>query len=252
MRVISLVPSWTETLIQAGVDVCGRTRFCIHPREEVKALPIVGGTKDIDWKKVIALKPELIILDQEENPKEFADQCPFPWIATHVTDLESARDEMLRLGQVLKNQKLLDWSDQWEKLLNQKCGPWSLAYIPGEIKKIGITSSPLKQEVIYLIWKNPWMAANHNTFIGSALKFLGAPMADLQTEKKYPELTDEILSKNHILFSSEPFPFHKKEKDLAASGFSGSLIDGEGFSWFGIRSLNFLTEAQSKSLVTKV
>ena len=49
MRVVSLVPSWTETLIEAGVDVVGRTRFCLHPRDRVKSIPAVGGTKDADW-----------------------------------------------------------------------------------------------------------------------------------------------------------------------------------------------------------
>lgn len=251
MRVISLVPSWTETLIEAGIEVCGRTRFCIFPQTEITHIPIVGGTKDVDWQKIKQLKPDLILLDKEENPKEFSEQSPFPWFATHVTDLESARDEMRKLGQMLKNQKILDWADQWEQLLSRSCGPWSMQRIPGEIKKISLPEVD-HQKVVYVIWKNPWMAVNHNTFIGSMLQFLGASMADLKSEKKYPEITEEILKNNYILFSSEPFPFHKKEKDLEGQGFTGSLVAGEGFSWFGVRGLNFLLEAQRKSLETKV
>src|ERR1022692_4596445 len=87
VRVISMVPSWTETLIESGVNVVGRTRFCIHPKDQVKSIQAVGGTKDIDWDKVNGLKPNLVILDQEENPKSMADQCPFPILATHVTQI---------------------------------------------------------------------------------------------------------------------------------------------------------------------
>ncbi len=252
MRIISLVPSWTETLIEAGVEVCGRTRFCIHPQGRVANIPVVGGTKDIDWQRVDQLKPDLIILDREENPKEFAEQSPFPWLATHVTDLNSARNEMRKLGEALKNKKIQAWATQWDELLALKCGAWSLDRIPGAIGKLPAPRQSEDQEIIYVIWKKPWMAVNENTFIGSALRFLGAPLADLQTDKKYPEITEEFLRDKYLLFSSEPFPFHKKEKELAALGFSGSLVDGEGFSWFGVRSLNFLLEAQRKSLESKV
>ena len=250
MRVISLVPSWSETLIESGVNVCGRTRFCIHPKEKVKGIAVVGGTKDIDWKKVESLKPDLLIFDQEENPKDFAEQCPYPWLATHVTDLASARDEMKKIGEALHNQKILDWAQGWNQLLAKPCGPWSQDQIPGEIKKLPRTGAA--KEILYVIWKNPWMVVNQNTFIGSALKFLGAPLASISSDKKYPEILQEELKKHYLLFTSEPFPFQKKESELAAEGFSGSLVDGEGFSWFGIRSLNFLAEAQRKSWETKV
>ena len=59
-------------LIEAGIEVVGRTRFCIHPREKIKNIPAVGGTKNVDWQKVNELKADLLILDQEENPKWMA------------------------------------------------------------------------------------------------------------------------------------------------------------------------------------
>ena len=68
---MSLVPSWTETLICAGVDVVGRTRFCIHPEGKVGSIAALGGTKNLKSQELMNLKPDLIILDQEENPKEF-------------------------------------------------------------------------------------------------------------------------------------------------------------------------------------
>ena len=89
MRIVSMVPSWTETLLKAGVNVVGRTRYCIHPPKLITNIPIVGGTKDVSWDLVEDLKPDLVLLDQEENPLEMAEECPVPYFATHVNSIES-------------------------------------------------------------------------------------------------------------------------------------------------------------------
>ncbi len=247
-----MVPSWTETLIEAGVNVCGRTRFCLYPHDKVAYIPVVGGTKDIDWKKVEGLKPDLIIFDQEENPKIMADDCPYPWLATHVTSLVSAGQEMQRLGDVFKNKKILAWAQEWDQLLAKPCGPWSLTNIPGELQPLLGWVPEVPDRILYVIWKKPWMVAGVNTYIGSVMEFLGASQGDCGSNKKYPEISELDLKKYYLLFSSEPFPFQKIKGELAASGFAGSLVDGEGYSWFGIRSLNFLLQAQRKSWQTKV
>lgn len=58
MRVICLVPSLTEALVECGVKVVGRTRFCVHPAERVAGIRVVGGTKDVDWAACAALRPD--------------------------------------------------------------------------------------------------------------------------------------------------------------------------------------------------
>jgi len=69
MRVVSLIPSWTETLIEASrhsdFEVVGRTRFCIHPDDCINNIPVVGGTKDVNWQRVMDCKPDLLLLDRE-------------------------------------------------------------------------------------------------------------------------------------------------------------------------------------------
>ena len=67
MRVVSLVPSWTETLLACGVNVVGRTRFCIHPAEKVESIPAIGGTKDLNRESLSELKPDLLLLDEPTN-----------------------------------------------------------------------------------------------------------------------------------------------------------------------------------------
>lgn len=90
MRVVSFVPSWTETLIASGVEVIGRTHFCIHPESTVKSIAVVGGTKNILIEQVVALKPDLVLFDKEENNQEMYQLCldrRLNCYATHVIDL---------------------------------------------------------------------------------------------------------------------------------------------------------------------
>jgi hypothetical protein len=244
MRVLSLVPSWTETLIEAGIEVCGRTRFCIHPQREVSAIPVVGGTKKVDWEIIMKIKPDLVLLDKEENPKDFAQDCPFPWQATHVLDLQSSQKEMKNLAELFSNKKLFGWADELGGLLERpKNLPWNFNKIPGEILRIQ-DRKKIFESLLYVIWKNPWMAVRHDTYIGSVLQYFGAPLADLGGPSRYPEVSDVELTKHYLLFSSEPFPFHKKKNELISARLSGSIVDGEKYGWFGIRSLNFLKETR--------
>jgi ABC-type hemin transport system substrate-binding protein len=77
-KVVSLVPSWTDTLVCCSVDVIGRTRFCVHPAEQVQSIPKVGGTKQCDFERINGLDPDLVVLDKEENAKELLDPLDAP------------------------------------------------------------------------------------------------------------------------------------------------------------------------------
>ena len=83
----------------------GRTRFCVHPRERVKAIPVVGGTKTWDLEKLRELAPDVVLLDRGENPRSMVDESPSPVRDTHVDSLESLAAEMDRLGTFFKNDR---------------------------------------------------------------------------------------------------------------------------------------------------
>ena len=88
-KVVSLVPSWTETLIEANVNVIGRTRFCIYPAQKVKDIAVVGGTKSVNIDQLSRLQPDFIVVDQQENTREMADQLTHAnhkLIITNITD----------------------------------------------------------------------------------------------------------------------------------------------------------------------
>ncbi len=238
-RIISLVPSWTETLLWAGLNVVGRTRFCIHPEPRVKAIAAVGGTKGADIMKILELKPDYVIMDQEENRKELADQllkADVKILVSHVSDLESAGAFLTKLGETLESKSLSELGERYRYF--QK----NLGLVDGAkfflkcVTDGNVTPSDLSN-LEYVIWKNPYMVIGAKTFISDVLNLAGV---NLTRVEKYPEVSEDELKKRFCLFSSEPFPFGKEFPQLIQSGFRGAVIDGEKISWYGIRNLNFL------------
>lgn len=233
MRVVSFVPSWTETLITAQIEVVGRTRFCIHPENTVKSIPVVGGTKNILLEQVISLKPDLVIFDKEENNQEMYQLCVEQGLncyATHVVDLKSCGEELLQLAKLLKNDKLTTWGNAYLSLSTLPLSHFKKCILEGEFQA--------NAKYSYVIWKNPFMRVSPDTFIGDVLKLFAIHLQP--GEKKYPEITEDDLKQTFCLFSSEPFPFAKYYAELKAQGFNGVLVDGEHLSWYGIRTLRFL------------
>ena len=251
MRLVCMVPSLTETLIECGFDVVGRTRYCLYPQEKVGGIAVVGGTKDISWEKVKALNPDLLIFDREENPKRFAEQCPFKWWATGVEDLQSVpRDlqklyDFLRLRMNAKDlpmQKLKSLIEEWHRvILKENEQKFSWTNFPGLIEWWKTPEENWQPEqILYLIWRNPWMTVSRDTFIGSVLNYVGYQLPVF--EQKYPKIDLEQydIKKTLVLYSSEPYLFAKDKEELKDLGFASALVDGEKFSWFGVRSLRFL------------
>lgn len=246
MRIVSMVPSWTETLLRSGVNVVGRTRFCIHPPKMITNIPIVGGTKEVSWDLVMDLKPDLVLLDEEENPLSMAEECPVPYLATHVYSLQTLQKELARLGEHFENPGLMELSADCLDILDAPAKAWSLQKIPGFLEWV---KPPSRQydEVLYVIWKKPWMSVSRETYIGSVLEKLGARLVNFPEGEKYPVIEIEDFGNAFPLFSSEPFPFQQKINDLKAQGLEGAIVNGESYSWFGVRSIEFLKETLGPS-----
>ncbi|WP_444995177.1 helical backbone metal receptor [Aliikangiella sp. IMCC44359] len=246
MKIISLVPSITETLLSCKVDLVGRSRFCIHPQPQIENIPKIGGTKDIDWSKSKSLKPDLVILDKEENTKQMADTCPFNYFALHITNISDVAPELFRLAKHIQNSKLMQIAKRWEVITHSPSTKISLNNIPGIIDWWKKPKEQVNFE--YIIWKEPWMAIGNNTFIQSMLDYCGLANNRKQHDDKYPVIKLEQLSRQDtlLLFSSEPFPFQRYKKEMIDLGFACALIDGEKFSWYGLRSLEFLENMDNK------
>ena len=223
MKIISLVPSITETLFDFGLtpdEVIGRTKFCIHPADSVGNVAMIGGTKNLNIAKIKALKPDLIIANKEENEKLDVEELmkDFKVWVTDIETLEDNQEFISELGARLNKQALaLD--------INQKI---NAVFIDCKVSH--------QRKVAYLIWKNPYMTVGSDTFINQILEKLGFENL-FKDQKRYPEVwVEELQAADVIFLSSEPFPFQQKHIDelqLQLPGKEIILVDGEAFSWFG-------------------
>lgn len=236
-RIISLVPSQTELLYYLGIKPLAQTIFCVHPYPEFKAANKIGGTKKLDIAKIIRLNPDLIIGNKEENAKEDIEELRrhFPVWLSDIYTLADAYKMINQIG------TLVDKDNDAQLLVRQ---------IEASFNSLDTKS---KQTVLYLIWKNPYMAAGRNTFINSVLEKAGYINILNAAGSRYPEIgIDEILALNpqSILLSSEPFPF--KEKHIAElqnllPTSNIHLVNGELYSWYGPRLLKTAAHLSKKS-----
>jgi ABC-type Fe3+-hydroxamate transport system substrate-binding protein len=223
MKIISLVPSITETLFDFGLtdkEVVGRTKFCIHPKDLVKNVAIIGGTKNLHLEKIKALNPDLIIANKEENDQFQVEELmkDFKIWVTDIENLEDNRDFLTELGKLLKKEEIAE-------NFNQKIN---------SIFNLKKTANPKK--VAYLIWKNPYMTVGSDTFIHEIIEKLGLENL-FKNQKRYPEISlDQMKEADVIFLSTEPFPFQQKNIEELQKKLPNQniiLVDGEAFSWYG-------------------
>lgn len=228
MRIVSLVPSLTELLINLGLEneLVGRTKFCIHPADKVKSIPKIGGTKNVRISAVKALNPDLIIANKEENTKgdvELLRDISNVHL-TDITNFSDALDSIIQIG-ILTNRE-----EETHVLVNKIKNKFAKLDIPGNTQK----------SVCYLIWKDPLMTIGNDTYIHDMLNKSGFHNA-FGDQTRYPIISAKDIQKvkpAYIFLSSEPFPF--KEEHLAefSTLFPSSkvvIVDGEYFSWYGSR-----------------
>lgn len=233
-RIVSLVPSLTELLCDLGLaeQVVGRTGFCIHPRDIVRAIPKVGGTKDVDVERVTALAPTHLVVNIDENEKPVVDTLA--GFVPHVI--------VTHPGEVADNFELY-------RLFGHVFGREREARALCERLEAGIQDlrserfEPMR--VLYLIWRKPWMTVSAATYISRMLASVGLLTVAPPGPARYPEVDFDRLDFDGIdavLLSSEPYRFdetHVRElrADPRLTGCEVVMIDGEMTSWYGSRAI---------------
>ena len=234
MRVVSLVPSLTKTLFDLGMtanEVIGRTPWCIHPHGLVDDVEFVGGTKNPRIEKIRALKPDLIVMDKEENPLKVFQTLSAEGFNIFVSEVEAPED----VPQMLRD-------------LGQACGRTSageqLALLC-EDSLNQIIPSVQSPRTLPLIWHKPLMAVSPRRYSGAILSLVGFQVIDTHPDSNgYPEISIDDFISNRIeliLLTSEPHKFTMAEGQaivdsiVAAGGDPPQvcLIDGEDLTWFG-------------------
>jgi ABC-type Fe3+-hydroxamate transport system substrate-binding protein len=212
MRVVSLVPSLTETVMAWGIEPVACTRFCEQP-----GLRHVGGTKDPDIEAIVALRPDVVLVNDEENRRVDVDALSGRGLDVHVTTVATVDDvaPMLR----------------------------GLAAVLG----VAFQSLPLPERslaprrFVLPIWRRPWMLAGPDTYGSSMLEWLGWTNA-CRTER-YPELDADgigALGADVVVAPSEPYPFSDRHHDDLATLVGGDgdvvYVDGQDLFWWGTRT----------------
>lgn len=227
-RIVSLVPSQTELLVDLGLrdNIVGVTKFCVHPNKLRKEKTIVGGTKNVHFEKVKALNPDIVICNKEENTEEIVielEKIAPVWVSD-ISNISECIEMINRLGEVFEvSQSALEISSK----------------ILSELKAFRAFSEKLPiKKVVYLIWKDPYMAAGRDTFINELLELNRFKNLFTDENSRYPEVREELLRQaDTILLSTEPFPFKQKHVSEIQKEFKAEvkLVDGEFFSWYGSR-----------------
>lgn len=212
VRIVSLVPSVTETLLAWGILPVAVTRFCEQP-----GLPTVGGTKDPDVDAIVGLEPDLVVMCTEENRREDADALAARGVALHVMAIDTVDDvapalEGLRVAVGATGASLIlpDVAPRRAQLR---------AFIP--------------------IWRRPWMTMSGQCYGSSLLARLGVDNVYAAAAERYPTTdldTAAAMAPDVVLAPSEPYPFsarHAAELERVAPVI---LVDGRDLFWWGSRT----------------
>jgi ABC-type Fe3+-hydroxamate transport system substrate-binding protein len=223
-RIVSLVPSTTETLfaLGAGERVVGVTRFCVHPHEARERARIVGGTKNPRIETILALAPDLVLANQEENRREDVEKLRqhVPVEVFYPRDVAQAVTDIRSLG------KRVEEPENAEGVARE---------IERELEALQSMERAMVR-YLYFIWRRPYMVAGASTFIEALLAEAGFVNRAPRDRGRYPEMEPEEIHRSDadvFLLSSEPFPF--VEKHLEELGERSVLADGELLSWHGAR-----------------
>jgi ABC-type hemin transport system substrate-binding protein len=225
-RIISLVPSISETLCDLGLrdQLVGCTSFCVEPRDLHRTSTRVGGTKDFDPALIRSLSPTHILCNQEENPREPILELAreIPTLVTFPKGPEDVPGMLRDIGRFLECETEKEAAAIESLLSAPKRHP--------------------SRRFLYLIWQNPYMIAGPDCYISRTLESIGWVNAYEGTER-YPALDIEAMAAckaDIILLSSEPYPFRIRDaKRLKAQWPLAprlARIDGQMLSWFGTRT----------------
>ncbi len=218
MRVVSLVPSVTESLLALGCRPVACTRFCEQP-----ALPTVGGTKDPDLAAIVALAPDLVVMDDEENRREDADALVAAGVPIHVTSVHAVEDVAPTLA-ALAAACGLPPPDPWP--------PFPPPPVPAVPAFVPIWRDRTGGEV-------SWMAVGGGTYGSSLLEHVGVADVFGIDDGRYPSCDlAAVVSRRPavVLAPSEPYPFGPRHVPELEAIAPVALVDGQDLFWWGTRT----------------
>jgi ABC-type Fe3+-hydroxamate transport system substrate-binding protein len=250
-RVVSLVPSVTETLfaLGRGDTLVGRTRYCVSPDPEVRAIEKVGGTKDPDVEKIIALQPQLVLAIKEENRRADIEALRAAGLAVHVghpTTVEEGLSYVSTCGRLFDAEELAD------AIVRE--GAREIVAAGERLRQLeehnSLRVNPrdhVRPRVVAFVWHEPWMVAGLDTYIGDMIRTLGGDHVLEQATERYFAMDPvdiAALKPDIMLFPDEPYQFTEADLQFWRENFEQlpavkenrlRLCDGQDLCWFGAR-----------------
>lgn len=223
-RVVSLVPSLTEAVAACAPELLvGATDWCTHPAD----LDVVriGGTKNPDVPTVVALAPDLVIANEEEN---------------RAPDLAALRAAGLRV-MVTEVRSLPEAFGELHRVLVDGCGvPRPRWLDAAEEAWRGIAAAPVDgtagRTAVVPIWRRPWMVLGRDTFAGDLLARLGVRNAYAGHAERYPRIPVEELrtaGADLVVLPDEPYRFTADDGPESFPGLPAALVSGRHLTWYG-------------------
>jgi ABC-type Fe3+-hydroxamate transport system substrate-binding protein len=238
MRVVSLCPSITETLVAIGglKSLAGVTRYCTRPKGLLWGVPRIGGTKSPDLPRILDLKPDLVFANAEENRRE---------------DVEALRAAGLEVDVTLPRRvaEVPPAIRRWGERLGSREEADALATrIESRLEEIASEPPPPPFRYAYWIWKDPWMTVSDDTYVADLVRLAGGVNVFGSEPARYPAAAPADAAGRRAdvhLFPSEPYPFSEERHGAAiARAFGPSarrvFVDGDDYCWHGARTLDGL------------
>ena len=214
-RVVSLVPSLTEAVaVTAPGLLVGATDWCSHPA----GLDVVRvrGTKNPDVDGVVALAPDLVLANAEENRAEDLDRLRAAGLAVWVTAPQTLPEALTSLDRVLAACRLERpaWLDEAEQA-------WAAPH-----------EGPRRRAVVP-VWRRPWMALGRDTFAGDVLARCGVDNALADSPDRYPRVDLAALPPHDlVVLPDEPYAF-SPDDGPEAFGVPAACVSGRHLTWYG-------------------
>lgn len=209
---VSLVPSITETLLGWGVTPVAVTRFC-----EAEGITTVGGTKNPDVQAIASMHPDLVLMDEEENRAEDAEQLRASGVTVHATRVRSLTDAAEAVAAVAE---LVGVDAPGGALaVIQRSPPMLSAWVP--------------------IWRRPWMTVNGDTYGSDLLAAAGFENVFAADDDRYPTVgIGDVAGRKPdvVLAPSEPYRFSERHRSELEQVAPVEFVDGRDLFWWGIRT----------------
>lgn len=221
-RIVSLVPSITEALASVRREaLVGATDWCTHPADLDETLEArVRGTKNPDLAAVRALRPDLVIANQEENRELDVRRLRDAGVRVHVTRIETVPEAVATYQELFDDVlgwERPDWLAEAERLW---CGD-----LP-----------PVTRRVAIAVWRDPWMMVGRDTFTGDLVRRLGWQNVYADSPDRYPTVAVEDLDAagaDVVLLPDEPYAFTADDGPDAFDRTPTMLVSGRLLTWYG-------------------